>query len=129
MKIIKDNNLPIITTNCQVTPELKSFLTGVQGYIQDFIESDNSPLGSLSAELHTIAYHLGEESCTITIIFDITKCPYDDLEGINRAASEACTTEYDSLPWVLSNTFEFLPDDYKYIVTPQSLIFTASYVF
>lgn len=128
MKIIKDNNLPILTTNCQVTPELKSLLTGVQGDIQDFIESDNSPLGSLSAELHTISYHLGEDSGTITIIFDITKCLYDDLEGINRAASEACTEEH-SLPWVLSNTFEFLPDDYKYIVTPQSLIFTASYVF
>ena len=128
MKIITENNLPIITTNHPEIPELIELLTGVQGDIQDFIESADSPLGDLSAELHSIVYHATEYIGTITITFDITKCEYQDQDAINHAANEACTAT-NGLPEVLSNQFDMLIGEYQYMVTPNTLVFIATYEF
>lgn len=128
MKIITENNLPIITTNHPEIPELIELLTGVQGDIQDFIEYPDSPLGDLSAELHSIVYHATEDTGTITITFDITKCEDDDQEAINIAATEACTATH-GLPEVLSYQFDMLIGEYKYLVTPNTLVFIATFEF
>lgn len=128
MQILTENNFPIITTNHPEIPELIELLTWVQGDIQDFIEYPDSPLGDLSAELHSIVYHATEDTGTITITFDITKCKYQDQDAINHAANEACTAT-NGLPEVLSNQFDMLIGDYKYIVTPNTLVFIATYEF
>lgn len=130
MQFITENNLPIITTNHPEVPELIELLTGVQGDIQDFIESSDSPLGDLSAELHSIIYHVTEDSGTITITFDITKCEYPNQEAIDLAADEACTAK-QALPGIVSNQFDqhMLFGEYHYLVTSETLVFIAKFEF
>lgn len=128
MQYITENNLPIIITN---HPELKEFnelLTDLQGHIQDFIESNDSPLGDLSAQLFSIQYHATEFDATIIITFDITECEYTEPEDIDNAAYEACQCKH-ALPEILANCFDMLFGNYKYQVTKTSLIFTGSYEF
>lgn len=123
MLYITDNNLPIITTNHPEIPELRDLLNQVQGDVQDFIESPDSPLGDLSATLVNISYQATEEDSTITLIFDITGCELTASREL--AAKEACTANF-ALPYILQNTFDDISlGQIKYIVTRTSLIFTA----
>ena len=121
---------PLISIQCNQTPELKQLVSDLCKSTQDFIEAPDSPLGDLNAELDQVLWTLTpkEDIIIITMVFDISKCDPKDLNFITAAAHEACTSA-NALPKILNYGTDLPFGQFHYSLDPllTTLTFIATY--
>lgn len=122
---------PLISIQCNQTPELTELVSNLCKSTQDFINAPDSPLGDLSAELDQLLWTVTpkEDIIIITLVFDISKCELKEPCFIYNAAKEACTSDND-LPKVLNYGTDLPFGQFHYSILPpfnDTLIFTATY--
>lgn len=121
---------PLISIQCNATPELKQLVSDLCKSTQDFIDAPDSPLGDLSAKLDQVLWTVTpkEDIIIITMVFDISKCEPNDLSFITSAAHEACTSA-NALPKILNYGTDLPFGQFHYSLDPllTSLTFIATY--
>ena len=121
---------PLISIQCNQTPELKQLVSDLCKSTQDFIDAPDSPLGDLSAELDQVLWTVTpkEDIIIITLVFDISKCEPNDLSFITSAAKEACTSA-NALPKILNYGTDLPFGQFHYSLDPllTTLTFIATY--
>ena len=121
---------PLISIQCNQTPELKQLVSDLCKSTQDFIDAPDSPLGDLNAELDQVLWTLTpkEDIIIITMVFDISKCDPKDINFITAAAHEACTSA-NALPKILHYGTDLPFGQFHYSLDPllTTLTFIATY--
>ena len=121
---------PVISIQCNQTPELKQLVSDLCKSTQDFIDAPDSPLGDLSAKLDQVLWTVTpkEDIIIITMVFDISKCEPQDLSFITSAAQEACTSA-NALPKILNYGTDLPFGQFHYSLDPllTTLTFIATY--
>ena len=121
---------PLISIQCNQTPELKQLVSDLCKSTQDFIDAPDSPLGDLSAKLDQVLWTLTpkEDIIIITMVFDISKCEPQDLNFITAAAHEACTSA-NALPKILNYGTDLPFGQFHYSLDPllTTITFIATY--
>ena len=121
---------PLISIQCNQTPELKQLVSDLCKSTQDFIDAPDSPLGDLSAKLDQVLWTVTpkEDIIIITMVLDISKCDPKDLNFIREAAHEACTSA-NALPKILNYGTDLPFGQFHYSLDPllTTLTFIATY--
>ena len=121
---------PLISIQCNQTPELKQLVSDLCKSTQDFIDAPDSPLGDLSAKLDQVLWTVTPKGdiIIITMVFDISKCDPQDLNFITSAAHEACTSA-NALPKILNYGTDLPFGQFHYSLDPllTTMTFIATY--